>query len=44
MKNLDIAVTRLINGMSGHSLVLDTLMIWMSAAGIPLLVALVALQ
>jgi len=44
MSDVDVAVTRLINGIAGHNPVLDTAMIWISAAGIPLLVLAVACQ
>jgi len=43
-QNLDISATQLINGIAGRSLFLDTVMIWISAAGIPLLVLAVAYQ
>ena len=42
--DLDLAVTKLINGIAGQTLFLDTAMIWVSAAGIPLLVLAVACQ
>lgn len=42
--DVDAAVTKLINGFSGHNLLLDTAMVWISAAGIPLLVLAVAGQ
>nr|WP_306269674.1 phosphatase PAP2 family protein [Pararhizobium sp. IMCC3301] len=44
MWNVDVTVTRAINGFAGQSGLLDTVMIWASAAGIPLLVLAVAGQ
>jgi undecaprenyl-diphosphatase len=44
LNDFDVAVTKLINGISGQNLYLDTVMIWISAAGIPLLVLAVACQ
>lgn len=44
MYSLDEAVTRWINGLAGHSAFADTMMVWTSAAGVPLLVVLVAGQ
>jgi undecaprenyl-diphosphatase len=44
MSDIDIAITKLINGAAGQNLFLDTAMIWISAAGIPLLVLAVACQ
>ena len=44
MSNIDVAMTRLINGISGQNSVLDTSVIWISAASIPLLVLAVACQ
>lgn len=43
MYELDVAVTRAINGLAGQSAV-DFLMIWISAIGVPLLVLAVAVQ
>ncbi len=42
LQNADIAVTQFINGLAGRVPFLDVLMIWISAAGIPLLVLAVA--
>lgn len=44
MYSLDEAVTRWINGLAGHSAFADTMMVWTSKAGIPLLIVLVAGQ
>jgi undecaprenyl-diphosphatase len=44
LNDFDVAATRLINGISGQSLAFDTAMIWISAAGIPVLVLAVACQ
>lgn len=44
MSDIDVTVTRLINGIAGQNPFLDTVMIWISAAGIPLLVLAVACQ
>lgn len=44
MHQLDLAVTRAINGLAGHSGAVDFLMVWTSVIGVPLIVALVALQ
>lgn len=41
---MDIELTRWINGLSGHAPVIDSLMILVTQAGVPLIVALVALQ
>jgi len=42
--NIDIDITRLINGVAGQNPLLDTAMVWISAGGIPLLVLAVACQ
>lgn len=44
MYQLDVIVTRAINGLAGNSPVVDLLMIWVSKIGVPILVAAVALQ
>lgn len=44
LDDLDAAVTHGINGWVGQSFLIDSLMIWTSAFGVPLLVAAVALQ
>ena len=44
MWDVDVAVTKLINGASGQNEFLDALMVGVSAAGIPLLVFMVACQ
>lgn len=44
MHSLDITVTQLVNGLAESSPFLDAIMIWISAAGIPLLVIAVACQ
>ena len=41
---LDVSVTQMVNGLAGHRPLLDTIMIWISATGIPLLVLAVACQ
>jgi undecaprenyl-diphosphatase len=41
---MDAAATRWINGFAGLNPLLDTLAIWMTGAGVPVLVALVVLQ
>lgn len=42
--DFDVASTKLINGIAGQNLYLDTAMIWISAAGVPLLVLAVVCQ
>ncbi|MFJ6322049.1 MULTISPECIES: hypothetical protein [unclassified Rhizobium] len=44
MYELDAAVTHAINELAGRSAVVDFLMIWISAIGVPLLVLAVAVQ
>lgn len=44
MYHLDVTLTQAINGLSGKSAILDFFMIWISKAGVPLLVIAVALQ
>lgn len=44
MWDVDVAVTKLINGAAGQNWFLDAVMVWVSAAGIPLLVFMVACQ
>lgn len=44
MYELDVAITKAINGLAGKSPALDALMIWISAVGVPILVLAVALQ
>lgn len=44
MHSLDITVTQLVNGLAESSPFLDAIMIWISAAGIPMLVIAVACQ
>lgn len=44
MYEVDAAVTQAINGLAGKSTVIDFLMIWVSAIGVPLLVLAVAGQ
>lgn len=44
MYAFDAAATLAINGMAGVSVPLDQLMVWVSSLGVPILVALVALQ
>lgn len=44
VQHLDISATRWVNSIANHSLLLDTVMIWTSAGGIPLLVLAVACQ
>jgi len=44
LSDVDVAVTKLINGVAGPNWFLDTAMIWVSTAGIPLLVRGVACQ
>lgn len=44
MSDLDTALTAWINAGAGHHPILDLIMIWISAIGVPLLVAAVALQ
>ena len=44
MYELDVAVTQAINGLAEKSLTIDLLMIWISAIGVPVLVAAVVLQ
>jgi undecaprenyl-diphosphatase len=41
---MDIQITRWINGLAGHLPLSDTLVIWITQFGVPLIVALVALQ
>ena len=40
----DVALTGWINSLSGHSAIADMVLVWVSATGVPLLVAAVALQ
>ena len=40
----DVTVTQLVNGLAGNCALLDAIMIWISAAGLPLLVLAVACQ
>lgn len=44
MYQLDVAITQAINGLAGKSAILDQLMIWVSAFGVPVLVLAVAAQ
>jgi undecaprenyl-diphosphatase len=44
MSDVDVTVTGLINGIAGQNPFIDTAMIWVSAAGIPLLVLAIACQ
>lgn len=44
LSDLDIAVTRGMNGWTGQSPLIDRLMVWTSEIGVPFLVAAVALQ
>jgi undecaprenyl-diphosphatase len=44
MYKLDAAVTHAINGLAGANPILDFLMVWISAAGVPVMVLAVALQ
>lgn len=44
MSEFDIAFTRAINGLAGRNEVIDLVMIWLSLAGVPILVAGVAIQ
>lgn len=44
MYHLDVLLTQLINDLAGQRLGLDQAMIWVSSIGVPVLVALVALQ
>jgi undecaprenyl-diphosphatase len=44
MYQIDVAFTRWVNGWAGNSAITDSLMIWISAAGVPLLVLAVAGQ
>jgi undecaprenyl-diphosphatase len=44
MYELDVAVTRAINGLAGHSAAIDYLMVWVSGIGVPVMVMAVALQ
>lgn len=44
MFDLDVRLTQLANSYAGQHAVVDQLMIWVSSLGVPLLVALVALQ
>ena len=44
MFELDSLVTRAINGTAGQHPFLDQAMIWVSALGVPVMIALVALQ
>lgn len=44
LSDLDVALTHGINGWAGQLPLIDRLMIWISAIGVPLLVAAVALQ
>ena len=44
MYQIDVSVTRAINSLAGHSGTADFLFIWVSAIGIPVMVAAVALQ
>ncbi|MBX5160628.1 MULTISPECIES: phosphatase PAP2 family protein [unclassified Rhizobium] len=44
MYGLDVAVTRAINGLAGHSAAIDYLMVWISGIGVPVMVMAVALQ
>lgn len=44
MYNLDVALTHAINALAGRAGAVDTLMIWVSATGVPLLALAVALQ
>ena len=44
IQSFDVTVTQLVNGLAGSSPFLDAIMIWISAAGIPLLVIAVACQ
>jgi len=44
IQHLDIFVTQSINGIAGQSLLVDTVIVWVSGTGIPLLVLAVACQ
>lgn len=44
MYQLDVAITQAINGFAGRSSTIDFVMIWVSAIGIPILVAAVVVQ
>jgi undecaprenyl-diphosphatase len=44
MREIDVAVTHWMNGWAGTSATTDCLMIWISAAGVPLAILAVAAQ